>query len=196
MVPPVAWPEPLVLASQSPRRRALLTEAGYRFEVAPPSDAAECGVCSGEGPAELVARYALQKALDVGQRFERGVIVGCDTVAALDGRIFGKPANEDHARSILQTLRGREHQVYSGLCVWVRPDRSPRVEVDCTVLRMEPLSDAALEEYLASGLWEGKSGAFGYQDRAGWLEIVHGSESNVVGLPMELLERMLGELPE
>jgi septum formation protein len=71
----------LILASRSPRRRTLLAEAGYAFEVRPPSETAECGVCSGEGPAEMVARLACQKAADVAGRVAEGIVVGCDTIA-------------------------------------------------------------------------------------------------------------------
>lgn len=186
----------LILASGSPRRSELLTEAGYRFRVVPPHPEAECGMCSGESPPELVARLAYQKAADVQQRCERGLILACDTVAECAGQILGKPGNERHAREMLELLRGREHRVYSGICLWQTPEGEPRVEVDRTVLRMHPLSPEQIEEYLASGLWEGKAGAFGYQDRLGWLEIVSGSESNVVGLPLERLHRMLAEMQE
>jgi septum formation protein len=71
------------------------------------------------------------------------------------------------------------------------PESEPRVEVDRTTLRMDSLTNKQLDDYLASGLWEGKAGAFGYQDGFDWLHVIEGSESNVVGLPMELLERML-----
>ena len=184
----------LILASGSPRRRELLEEAGYSFEVVVPSEAAECGVCSGETPPELVARLAYQKADDVGRRVGRGLIVACDTVAECNGQILGKPANEDHARQMLELLNGREHRVYSGLCLWRWPDGQPQVEVDTTLLRMDRLGKPEIEEYLASGQWEGKAGAFGYQDRLGWVHIVAGSESNVVGLPMELLQKMLRDI--
>lgn len=181
----------LILASSSPRRCELLTEAGYRFRVVPPRAEAECGVCSGESPAELVARLAYQKAADVAGRVTEGVIVACDTVAECQGQILGKPADESHARQMLELLSGREHRVYSGLCVWHRSDNRSHVEVARTVLRMDPLEPAQIDEYLASGLWEGKAGAFGYQDRLGWLHVRQGSESNVVGLPLELLREML-----
>ena len=179
----------LILASGSPRRSELLTEAGYRFRIVPPHPEAECGMCSGETPPELVARLAYQKAADVKQRGEHGLILACDTVAECAGQILGKPGDERHARQMLELLRCREHRVYSGICLWRTPAGEPRVEVDRTVLRMHPLSAEQIEEYLASGLWEGKAGAFGYQDRLGWLEIVSGSESNVVGLPLERLQR-------
>lgn len=182
---------PLILASGSPRRRELLTEAGYDFTVIVPSESAECGVCSRETPPELVARLAYQKAQDVAGRVDRGLVLACDTVAECMGQILGKPANVEHARQMLELLRGREHHVYSGVCLWRRPRDQEFVEVAVTRLRMDVFSDAALNDYLESGLWEGKAGAFGYQDRHDWLHIEEGSESNVVGLPLELVREML-----
>lgn len=183
----------LILASRSPRRRELMAEAGYQFEVQPAADSAECGLCSGENPAQLVARLAYQKAADVARRCGPAVVIGCDTVAECDGAILGKPADEAHARRMLSTLSGREHRVFSGLCVWRVPDGEPHVRVAITRLRMDRLSPQKLDEYLSGGQWEGKAGAFGYQDRLGWVHIVEGSPSNVVGLPMELLTEMLAE---
>jgi septum formation protein len=184
----------LILASRSPRRRELLAEAGYAFEVFPPAESAECGICSGEGPAELVVRLAYQKAADVARHFPSGLILGCDTIAECGGQILGKPNDEEHARQMLEMLSGREHRVYSGLCLWKLPGREPRIRVAITRLRMDSLSGPQLDDYLASGQWQGKAGAFGYQDRLGWVHIIEGSESNVVGLPMELLDEMLAEL--
>ena len=187
------------MASGSPQRRRLLDEAGYRFQVVVPSVKAECGVCSKETPGELVARLAFQKAADVAEQLAGtdtpdGVIVACDTVAECVGQILGKPGNREHARQMLALLSGREHRVYSGLCLWLLASGRPQVQVARTTLRMDPLNEGQIEEYLASGLWEGKAGAFGYQDRVGWLRIVEGSESNVVGLPLELLDEMLANL--
>jgi septum formation protein len=190
MPPPI--PE-LILASQSPRRRELLVEAGYRFTVIPPQDGAECGVCSGETPPQLVARLAFQKAADVAQRCQAGLILACDTVAEYQGQILGKPRDVDHARQMLNTLRGTVHHVYSGLALWEAGGAYRNVRVDSTRLRMSPLTDQQIEDYLLSGEWEGKAGAFGYQDGHDWLQIQAGSESNVVGLPMELLANMIRE---
>ena len=184
----------LILASQSPRRRQLLTEAGYEFEIIEPSPEAECGVCSGESPAEMVARLARQKAADVAPQVDDGVVIGCDTVAECMGRILGKPADPEHAREMLHLLRGRTHSVLSGLCLWHRPTDRAIVEVDVTQLRMDELSDPLIEEYLDSEAWEGKAGAFGFQDRLGWIHVIEGSISNVVGLPMERLAAMLERL--
>jgi septum formation protein len=193
MTPSPKQPQ-LVLASRSPRRRELLTEAGYDFEVVPPDESAECGVCSRETAEKLVARLARQKAANVAAKIARGLVLGCDTVAQCDGQILGKPGNEEHARRMLQMLSGREHRVLSGLCLWKAPGGQPLVRVAVTRLRMDRFSTREIDDYLASGLWEGKAGAFGYQDRLGWIQVIEGSETNVVGLPMELLAEMLAEM--
>ena len=95
---------------------------------------------------------------------------------------------------MLTLLAGREHRVYSGLCLWRRPDDTIKLAVETTTLVMDPLFRAQLAEYLAGGGWEGKAGAFGFQDGLDWVHIVSGSETNVVGLPMELLQQLLREL--
>jgi septum formation protein len=184
----------LILASSSPRRQQLLAEAGYPFVVVSPHDSAECGICSRETPPEMVARLAYQKGADVALRTESGMVVACDTVAECCGQILGKPKNVDHAREMLQLLSGREHRVYSGLCVWPRPGSEHHVQVDVTRLVMDSLTPSQLEDYLQTEAWEGKAGAFGYQDGLDWVHVVEGSESNVVGLPMELLARMLAHI--
>jgi len=186
----------LILASRSPRRQQLLREAGYLFEVIPPDEEAECGFCSGESPPQYAARLAYQKAANVAQRIEAGLILACDTIVSCDGRILGKPQDEDDARRILCLLRGKEHSVFTGVCLWDYPQFDPDIQVAETRLVMETLTDEEIEDYLRSGLWEGKAGAFGYQDRLGWLRIIEGSESNVVGLPIELLQQMIARIEQ
>ncbi len=183
----------------------MLSEAGYQFEIVPPHESAECGICSTGGPAALVVELAVSKAADVLAQLKAArrltdetIIIACDTVAECGGEVLGKPRDEDHARTMLQRLRGNVHRVYSGLCLW-RPAADgdagqPDVHLATSELRMDPITDAQLDDYLASGLWEGKAGAFGYQDRAGWIHLTAGSESNVVGLPMELLTERLTTL--
>jgi septum formation protein len=208
----------LILASGSPQRRTLLAEAGYEFEVVAPREEVECGICSTGGPAALVTELAMSKAVDVvAQLKDRGelsraprklppVIIACDTVAECGGEVLGKPADEDHARSMLQRLRGSVHRVYSGLCIWqptaeaggsadanLHETSRPDVRLAVSELRMDAISDEDLDDYLASGQWQGKAGAFGIQDRPGWLHLLSGSESNVVGLPMELVRQMLAQ---
>ncbi len=189
-----------MLASGSPQRKRLLEEAGYDFRIVAPRPHAECGVCSRESPGEMAARLAYQKAADVveqlvdaGGAHEAVAVVGCDTICDCLGQTLGKPADRDDARRMLTLLSGREHHVYSGLCVWWPNGAAATLRVARTTLRMDPLEERQIEEYLDSGQWQGKAGAFGYQDRAGWLHIVEGSESNVIGLPLELLAELLAE---
>ncbi len=183
----------LILASRSPRRRELLRQAGYRFDVMVPHSVDERPHPE-ELPEALVARLAHEKAYDVARRVQRGLVLGCDTVAECDGQVLGKPRNRDHAREMLLALSGRPHRVLSGLCLWPVPGQQPTVRVAQTVLRMDPLSTRQLNEYLDGGQWEGKAGAFGYQDRLGWVHVIEGSETNVVGLPTELLAQMLHDI--
>jgi len=182
----------IVLASQSPRRHHLMREAGYEFETVLPSETAECGICSRESTPELVARLAYQKAMDVAPRVQgNAIIVACDTVADVLGRVLGKPEDRRHAEEMLRMLSGRRHSVYSGLCVLRVPGGEPQVQVEKSELLMAPLSQAQIQAYLESEAWVGKSGAFGYQDGHPWLTLVSGSAENVVGLPMALLKQML-----
>lgn len=185
---------PLILASRSPRRRQLLVEAGYQFAIVEPDEEAEQGSESPESPGELVRRLARQKAADVAPGVREGIVLGCDTIVECRGHVLGKPADREDAGRMLRLLRGQIHYVYSGLCLWRRPDDKVLLGVDTTKLRMDRRSDRELDEYLDSGDWQGKAGAFGYQDRHDWIHILHGSESNVVGLPMELLHAMLQHL--
>lgn len=192
--------QPLILASQSPRRRQLLEAAGFQFTVSEPHPLAEAaGEAAGgrrddESPTELVARLAYWKARDVALRTASGVVLGCDTVAECGGEILGKPLDRADAGRMLRHLRGREHHVYSGVCLWQRPQDQRIERVATTRLIMERISESAIEEYLDSGAWQGKAGGFGLQDRLGWIQVVEGSDSNVVGLPMELVAQLLAEL--
>ena len=192
-----------ILASASPRRRQLLADAGFRFDVITASDATEDGIRTGETPAQFVMRQARQKADDVAGLIRRGeivfadaecrpvVVIGCDTVAVCNGKIFGKPQNIDDARRMLRLLGGRQHETLSGLYLLDIMSNETFVGVERTIMYMHAMSDAVLEIYLASHQWEGKAGAFGYQDGFDWLEIIDGCESNVVGLPLKLFEKMI-----
>ncbi len=188
---------PLVLASGSPRRKQLLDAAGYRFSVTPAGPQAECGVCSRETAPQLVARHAFRKAVDVAVRLTAAdsqpvMILSADTVASCDAAILGKPVDREHAESMLRRLSGRRHDVYTGVCLWSTASSRCVVDVVRTELVMKPLSDEMLRDYLDTELWEGKAGSFGYQDGNDWIDLAgRGSESNVVGLPMERLAELL-----
>ena len=182
----------------------MLAEAGFCFDVISASDAAEDGIRADETPGEFVARQAYQKANDVAGQLRRGeialdnlrptIIIGCDTVAVCEGEVLGKPCDMADARRMLQRLGGNRHEALSGLCLLNMTSGKTQIETHRTILYMRPWDEASLEIYLALRQWEGKAGAFGYQDGIDWLEIVEGSESNVVGLPLELLARMIDEM--
>jgi septum formation protein len=186
---------PIVLASQSPRRRQLLAEAGIAFEAVSPHPSAEPEGAApepGETTAEFVQRLAFQKAMDVADRLPYpALVIGCDTVAEVDGIVLGKPADQGDARRILNLLNGRRHNVLSGLALVHSGNMVSRTGCAISQLDLHFPSDRELEEYLRSGEWQGKSGAFGYQDHHPWLTLVAGSADNVVGLPMELLDQMI-----
>jgi septum formation protein len=184
----------LILASSSPRRRELLERFGYRFRVLEPDSHAECGICSRETPPEVVARLAYQKAANVIDKIDSGLVLACDTVAECVAIILGKPEDREHARQMLTRLRGRSHSVYSGICLWDKVSAHRLVRVDVSHLWMEPISDQQLDAYLDSEQWVGKAGAFGFQDGPNWIRLDRGSASNVVGLPMDLLAEMLVDM--
>ena len=122
------------------------------------------------------------------------VAQGCKGVSEVDGTMLGKPADRAEARRMLEALAGKRHRVLTGMCVWSLPEGEPRFEVVESLLEMGPLSEEFLHWYLDSGLWQGKAGACGFQDERLPLVLVAGSPSNVVGLPLEALRRMLDEL--
>lgn len=196
-------PPRLILASSSPQRRQLLEQAGYNFEVVEPDESAECGVCSSAGPAALVGELALRKLANVlarlaaETRFVGSYVIGCDTVAECNGQILGKPRDREHARSMLVDLAGNRHRVYSGLAISgpLGPGLpSPNVRIAVSELEMAVLSGDQISDYLNSRRWQGKAGAFGLQDEMEWIQLRTGSESNVIGLPLELLDEMLAEV--
>lgn len=181
----------LILASSSPRRKQLLKENEFEFEITLPHPEAESHGELSLSPVELVAFLAFQKANDVAKRTPNGLVLAADTVAECDGQVLGKPKDRTHAEQMLKQMRGKIHFVHSGVCLWKRPGNRKSVQTDTTELEMEQLSDSQIDSYLDSGQWEGKAGAFGYQDGIDWVTIRRGSPTNVIGLPMELLARML-----
>lgn len=186
-----------MLASRSPRRLELARREGWHVTVVEPPEAAEADApprSPTESLAAYVRRLAAAKAAAVAATGISGTILACDTLSEVDGVALGKPTDRLDARRMLLTLSGREHRVITGVCLWQRPDGEP-VFAHCeSLLAMGPLTEEFLEWYLASGLWEGKAGACGYQDERLPLRVVAGSESNVVGLPLELVRQMLDKL--
>lgn len=178
---------PLILASQSPRRRQLLTEHGFAFTVDAPHDSVERGICSRCSPEDLVLESALIKAAAIARQHDDGLVLAADTVAECRGEILGKPRDREHAEAMLRLMSGQRHRVLTGVCLWLCGDNRRSVHLEQTVLRMDALTDEQLEQYLDSDGWVGKAGAFGYQDGLDWVHIEQGLASNVVGLPVERL---------
>jgi septum formation protein len=183
-----------ILASASPRRRELLTEAGYVFEV-DPSLVDEPEPLGTILVSEYVANLAWRKASSVASRRKTGLILGADTACAVDGIILNKPVDRDDAERMIRLQEGREIEVVTGLCLY-RADRGEWVgAADLTVCRCRVLSESERLEHLDSGRWEGKAGAYGVQDDDPFVMVVQGSWSNVAGLPLERLAAILAEYP-
>ncbi len=192
-------PRPLILASGSPRRAELMAAAGYQFSVVFPADSAEDQPRPDETAATVVERLAFQKAADVAARLRdtmllsNAIVIAADTLGALDDLLLGKPADAEDARRMLRLLSGRCHQVLTGVCLWDIATSRTIVESVITELEMKTIDDVAVAQHIESLRWQGKAGGFGFQDGNDWLRIVSGSESNVVGLPMERLAKLLAE---
>ena len=184
----------LILASASPRRRQLLAEAGYRFEV-DPSGVEEPDADPGADPAATSVRLAWEKAEAVARRRREGLILGADTICAVAGQILGKPVDRDDAERMIRLQEGRDTDVLTGVCL-SRAERGEWVgAVEVSVVRFRPLGDDERAAFLDSGRWEGKAGAYGVQDNDPFLTVARGSVSNVVGLPMERLAALLADYP-
>ncbi|HPD29429.1 MAG TPA: Maf family protein [Phycisphaerae bacterium] len=185
---------PIILASQSPRRVDLLREAGIAFEAVAPTCVEPDVATWMRSPEEFVQLAAYQKVSSVAERYPDRVILGADTVVALNGRMYGKPADRDDARRILSALAGVTQDVITGVTILQPAKGRQLVECDVTRVTMRPMSEEEIEVYLDSGEWEGKAGAYGIQGTADrFVEKVEGSFSNVVGLPVERVLRMLAE---
>jgi septum formation protein len=184
----------MILASASARRRLLLAEAGYRFEVEP-SDVDEPAPAFGTPVADYVAQLAWKKARAVAPRRKAGIILAADTACAVGEEILNKPLDRADAERMIRLQEGRDTEVVTGICLY-RADRGEWVgAVESSIVRFRPLSDEERDGYLDSGRWEGKAGAYGVQDDDPWITIPSGSWSNVVGLPMERLAALLDAYP-
>ena len=185
---------PLILASASPRRRLLLAEAGYQFDV-DPSDIDEPPPAPGMPVADYVAVLAWRKANAVAVRRKEGLILAADTACAVGDEILNKPVDRVDAERMIRLQEGRDTEVVTGICLY-RAERGEWVgAVESSIVRFRPLTDAERDGYLDSGRWQGKAGAYGVQDDDPWIAIPSGSWSNVVGLPMERLEALLRGYP-
>ena len=175
---------PLILASASPRRRELLTKLGLPFEVRA-ADLSE--LRQPNEPADaFVARLAREKAEAIAERTDRPcAVLGADTTVVLEGEILNKPRDLAESERMLRSLRGREHVVFTGVALVLSPERAHSGVVVCTRVRFRAFDDATLAGYVASREGMDKAGSYGIQELgAALVSEVHGSYSNVVGLPL------------
>lgn len=180
----------LILASQSPRRRELLERAGFRFLVRPAE--VDESWREGEDPEAHVRRLAREKARAVAAS-QQEIVLGADTVVVLDGEILGKPADAADARRMLELLSGREHCVFTGVCL-KRGDLE-LVEAERTLVRFARLEDEEIRAYVDSGEPMDKAGAYAIQGLASkFVERIEGCYFNVVGLPVARVYRMIKRL--
>jgi septum formation protein len=180
----------LVLASASPRRQELLRSAGIPFEVQP-ADLSEDPL-PGEGARECAGRLAREKALAVARQRPHDCVLGADTVVVVDGQLLGKPSDAADAARMLRLLSGREHQVITGVCLVVSGQSS--VASETTLVTLSELTDKEIADYVVSGEPMDKAGAYAIQGIASrWIPRIEGDYSNVVGLPVALVFRMLRE---
>jgi len=178
----------IVLASASPRRAELLAAAGFEFDVRP-VDIDERWR-PGETPEEYVARLAEEKASRELEALPDALVLAADTIVLVDGRILGKPANDGEAAGMLRILSGRSHDVLTGVCVRSRERRAACVER--SNVRFAPLDEQEIAWYVASGEPRDKAGAFAVQGLASrFVEEIRGSYTNVVGLPVAAVYRLL-----
>jgi septum formation protein len=172
----------------------LLEEAGYSFEVVP-SAVEEPPPRPGTSPSAYAAELAWRKAAEVASRRSQGLILAADTVCRVASEILNKPEDLADAERMIRLQEGRDTEVISGLCLyWAGRDEWVGA-IEFSVVRFRVLDDGERRAYLDSGRWEGKSGAYGVQDRDPWVSVVSGSFSNVVGLPMERLADLLKRYP-
>ena len=182
--------QPIVLASQSPRRKELISLYGIPF-VVDPSQADEEHV-EGTG-AQRVQKLAQAKCAEVVARHPGEMVLAADTLVCVDGDILGKPKDEADAARMLHLLSGRAHEVHTGVCLHL-PDGRELCGVDTAKVYFMPLSEEHIRRYIATGEPMDKAGAYGIQGRAGvFISHIEGSPSNVIGLPLGLVTRFLDE---
>jgi septum formation protein len=178
-----AYRPPLVLASASPRRRALLAQAGVTPDTVDPRDIDETP-SKGETPRLTALRLAQEKASAAAMDHAGAFVLAADTVVAVGRRILGKPSTDDEARGMLGLLSGRGHRVYTGVCL-IAPDARTASRVSETRVKFKRLDASDLDALLADGEWRGAAGGYRIQGRAGACVIgLVGSYTGVVGLPL------------
>ncbi len=182
--------KPLILASESPRRQELLRQAGIPY-IAVPAHAEE----TAEGqPEEVALKNAAAKASAVRARYPRDLVLGADTIVVVQGQIYGKPRDGAEAAAMLRALSGRWHKVFTGVAL-IGADGRMLTACPVTDVHFTALSDAEIDDYIATGEPFDKAGAYAIQGRAGaYIDRIEGSFSNVIGLPLTAVRQLLQDM--
>ena len=192
---PNEHPAPIILASASPRRRQLLSEAGYVFTVVQPDVDESAFSTVGITASAYAKKLALAKAKNVAERYPDSVVIGADTVVDSRGQIIGKPADAKDAQRITMRLFSSPHKVITGLAIVRFCDNTEVIRSDSTTVYPRPLNAEQIAEHIRGGSWRDKAGAYAIQEAGDeFVERIEGSLTNVMGLPMELLESLLAGL--
>ena len=182
--------QPIILASQSPRRKELLSLYGLPFVVDPSQADEEHATGTG---AERVKKLAQDKCREVAQRHPGEMVLAADTLVCVGDEILGKPKDETDACRMLRLLSGNAHQVHTGMCLLL-PDGREMLGVDTAQVHFMPLSDEMISRYVSTGEPMDKAGAYAIQGMAGvFITHIEGSPSNVIGLPLGLLTQFFTE---
>ncbi len=183
---------PMILASASPRRRQLLGEAGYQFKVVIPDVDESSFATEAVGARVHAERLAVAKARSVAAGRADCVVIGADTVVDFGGEIIGKPADAREAEQITGKLFSAPHKVITGVAVVRLSDGIELVDSDTTTVYPRRMTAEQLAAHIASGSWRDKAGAYAITEQGDqFVERIEGSLTNVMGLPMELLGRLL-----
>jgi len=182
----------IILASASLRRRELLAEAGYKFTAITPDIDESAFSTAGVPAAEYAKKLALAKAKNVAEKYPESLVIGADTVVDFDGEIIGKPADAKEAERITRKLFSAPHKVITAIALVRLSDGIELCERDTTTVYPKSLTDKQIAEHIKSGSWQDKAGAYAIKETGDeFVEKIQGSLTNVMGLPVELLRRVL-----
>jgi septum formation protein len=181
-----------ILASASPRRKRLLEKAGYRLEVIASNIDESTFALEGISSIEHTKHLALAKARAIAQKYPSRLVLAADTVVDFEGRIVGKPKDADDAERITRMLFSGPHEVITAVALVKIDDGTEIVETATTTVIPRELTARQIAEHIKNGDWRGKAGAYGIQEAGDeFVERTEGSFTNVMGLPMELVESLL-----
>ncbi len=185
--------EEIILASASPRRSLLLEQWGIPFKVIP-SDLDEESLKLPGNPWEKAEKLALEKAKSVAEKVEKGLVLGADTIVVLDNKIFGKPKDHHEAYDMLKSLSGKYHEVITGVAIVNAGNGHYKTAYEKTKVFFIPATDNDICAYINTGEPEGKAGAYAIQGKGAlFIEKIEGCYTNVVGLPLVLISKLIKE---